>query len=789
MRLAFRSLCNRPVYALTVGVVLALGIGGNAALFSVVDSIVFKPLPYPHPEQLIALSQTASRSREGPAVVSPATIIDWDQLNTTFVRIAGSYLENLSDIDASVAERVTVARVSPGFFATLGVAPLIGRPFTADEEKFDGSAVAIVSASYWRNQLHEDRAALGRSLHVTGTPWVVVGVMPPSFQYPSPSVDMWLPAQTSPILLSARQLRFFKAFGRLNAGVTKEQGLADLARIQQRLGQQFPRTDAEWTVRATSLKDELAGDTGRGLWLLFAAVGCLLLVACGNVAGLMLAEGSRRARDIAVRVALGASRRDILRGVVAEGLWLSMWGGCLALIELFWLLPFLRAAVREFAAAGEIRIDVRVVLFIMAVCGLTAVLCAIVPAWHVLREDAIHALTFGGRSQTSRARSQRILITAQIGMTFVLLVTASLLARSFLEMESVPLGFDTMGVLDFRITGERGETPTAVIQRQVRTLGALASIPGVRSVALTSAPVPRIVSPSTFRLLDSRTVSANEDLLAVMRSVSADYFSTLRIPILAGTTCAMDPTVGSWKALVNRRFVRQLLGDDNPIGRRIVETSVAGLETTIIGVVGDAREDGVVREPQPTVYLCGLLPFSPDPHYLLRSDDSPTLMVTSVRSAIHRVEPNHAVYGDQPLNDVIASTLAQPRLNAIVVVLFASVALVLAAVGLYGVITQWVVQRQREIGIYLALGASPSRVIREVFGIALTMVAVGLVFGFGIARVLGRLLQFQLFHVRSTDPLTFGIAAGAITAVTLAACVVPAKRAANVDPLTALRQE
>jgi putative ABC transport system permease protein len=468
---------------------------------------------------------------------------------------------------------------------------------------------------------------------------------------------------------------------------------------------------------------------------------------------------------------------------------LSITSALAAILLLNWITPLLQEVVRRFTLAGPVRIDGRVLLFTAGVSLLTTVLCSIVPAWQILGRDAARSLAHDERIQSSQGRSQLVLVGGQIALTFVLAVAAGLLLRSFQRLQQVNVGFDTAKLLTFRVTGRRGELPGAVVQRQLRMLDALGAVPGVKAAAIANAlPIQSLVHPTIFRLQGAAAVSGSDEVSAQMRMVSADYFTTLGLPVLAGTTCVMEPGLGSWKTLVNRRFVDRFLAGHNPLQQRIVETSISNIETTIIGVVGDAHEDGIERATQPTVYLCGTLPYSPDPAYLVRTD-APDRTAGDIRAAVRRVEPQRAIYAVRTMSDILEDSVAHTRIKSFVVASFATVALVLAAVGLYGVLTQWVYSRRREIGVRLALGATPGRIQREVLSLGTMMIGGGVVVGFLAAFAFSRLMARQLFEVQPTDPLTFAGVAAVLAGVTVAACLFPARRAAYTNPLDVLRQD
>jgi predicted permease len=674
-------------------------------------------------------------------------------------------------------------------FEVFGTRPSSGRFFAPDEEAFGGPAAVIISERLWRQGLGADAGAVGRTLRIAERPHTIVGIMPSSFRYPSAEIDAWLPAQLPAAMETSRQLRFYRTVGRMRTGVTLARAREDLEAIQREQGRRFPETDAGWTVTVTGLKEDQNGESRRPLVLLFSAVIFLLLVACANVACLMLAEVSRRAREAAIRQALGASRGSVVWQIFLEGLVLSSIGAAGGLLVTWWAAPFVRSSTSEFAGTGSLKIDARVALFTAMLAIAATVLFAVTPAVHLSRRNIAGHLTRGGRTQTARGRSPRLLVAAQIAITLVLITGAGLLARSFVNMEQIALGFEPAQVLTFRVTGARGESPASVAQRQVLTLAAIRELSSVKQAAIAAPlPIETAFPVSEFRILGSTVVREDEVVFAELRTVSSDYFALLGIRLVAGNTCVMDPSPTSWKALVNQTFARRYFPNVDPIGHRVIASRVPRGLADIIGVTMDAREDGVVNEPQATVYICGTLPFSPDPRYLIRTSGIPADVMHEVRRVVHRVNPGRAVYAERPLDEVLATSLGRPRVSTTVMTLFAGFALLLAALGLYGVLSHWVSTARREIGLRLALGATPRRVLGEVVARAAIVVAVGLAIGLAASLALSRVIASVLFGIPPTDAVTFLAGPLILTIVMLAACALPARRAAGTDPTRILSE-
>lgn len=789
LRMAIRAVLRRGVVAAIIILTLTLAIGGTTVIFSAVDAVLLRPLPYPASERLVVV-QEANTARSETGLVAPVRLEEWNRMNSTLEGLAGSYAENLTDTTGSLPERVEVARTSPRFFAVLGTPAALGRTLTREEEVFGGPTVVILSDRLWRSRFNADRFVLGRTLTLGGTSRAIVGVMPPSFRYPSASTEAWVPAQLDAGLLDARPARLYTAVGRLKSGVTPEQAQNDLAAIQRRLGELYPTTDAGWTVTVAPLKEEQIAGVRRSLWILLGAVSLVLLAACGNIACVLLAQGTQREQEVAVRSALGAHRYQIVRQLLIEGFVLALAGSLLALVLSSWGIGLLRAAAVDLPRAVDIRMDPRLVAFALALCIATTLLFALVPALAAARDGIRERLSrTGGTSVRGRHRLQRTLVAAQVMVAVVLLVGAGLLIRSFVRLQQRPPGFDRENVLMFRVSAGWGERAPDVANRQFRTLQRLTAIPGVVAAALNSASPTGVETPlAEFKIVGRDT---GEQLFTTVRSVSADYFRTMRIPLLKGSTCSDEPRVDApARILVNRRFADRFFGSDDPIGQQIARDAPRGgqLGATIVGVVGDVLERGPMSTLEPVAYYCGLMPRRPDPQYLVRTDPSAAVSIMTIRAALQEIEPERAVYAAGALDEAWSSTLAHPRLNTVLLTSFAGMALLLAAIGLYGSLAQFATERTREIGVHIALGARPAQVLARILRIGAVTTGTGLALGIAVTLAGARVMATMVFGVPVYDPVTFIVAPLLIGAVAAFAIIVPARRAAGIDPVRALRE-
>ena len=784
-QMALRSLVQRRALSAAIVLTLAVSVGATSAVFSVLDAVVLKPLPYPGADRLVAIFETSARQPQATSLVAAIRIAEWNRMTDSFEGIAGSYFENVTDTTGPVPERLAAMRTSAGFFAVLGTGAALGRTFTGDEERFGGPAAIVLSDALWRSRFGADRSVIGRSLVVGGIARAVVGVMPASFRYPSPVTEAWLPAQPPPALFNARQATFYVGIGRMKPGVSLERARQDISGAQQLLGRQFPATDADRGVSVTPLKDAQVREVRRSLWLLFAAVVIVLLASCGNIAGLLLADASQRNLQVAVQFALGAPRATIVRQRLLEGAVLSLVGSSGGLLLAHWGNQAIRTLATRLPRSAEVDIDLRVVAFTIAVGIIATIGFALLPA---LQATGRHATLSGaGRGQVGgQRRFQRALVASQIAFAVILLIGASLLMRDFARLQETSPGFDPLNVLAFRVSAAWSERREAVAERQRRTLERLAALPGVTSAALTSTlpSGPDADYPAAEFTIDGRPYVDGQ--LAVSRAVSADYFRTLRLPPLSGEVCLDDPDVDTPpKVLINQTFANRFFANQNPIGHRILLRFPA----EIVGVVPDAREQSLLKEVQPVAYFCGLMPFNPDPWYVVRTGRSGAPDVNAIRQAIRDIEPQRAVYNARVLSDVVAESFSAPRLNAWLFAFFAGTALLLVAVGLYSLAAQFVADRTREIGLRLALGAQPSQILGQVARQSAGVTAAGVIAGLATALALARSLASVMYGFSPYDPMTYTLVPLTLGAVAVGVTLRPARRATKLDPLTALRRE
>jgi putative ABC transport system permease protein len=779
VRHAVRGLRRTPGFTLTVVLTLALGIGANSAVFSAIDAVLLRPLPFPHPHQLVRLTQTNPVT--GERDVAGARTQDWNRENRTFTVISGFYTQDVSDTTGREPQKVRRATVLPGFFDVWGVTPARGRSFADAEHRLGGPRAAVVSDRYWRTRLGSDPAVLGRQVRSADRAWTIVGVMPPTFAFIDRETDWWVAETINAPWAQAREFNSTTSIGRLRPGTTIDHARADIVRVQASLARRFPKTDGDMQPVLTALTTSVVGDSRSSLWLLFGAVSILLLIACSNIAALLLARGAQRAQEIAVRYSLGATRRTVAAQLLTETAVLAAAGGAAGLGVARVAAIALQRLAPDVPRLEEAAIDGRIVLYAAAAASAVAVLCGLFPALRTSRGQALQ------RASNARAygrhRLQWLLAGVQVALAVTLLAGAGLLVRTVAALASVEAGFEPERVLTFRISGSFDETRNypQVIQRINTTLDELDALPGV-SASATASMLPGVHadSPLEFTISDQgATVSADS------RIISPGYFATMGIPIVAGELCRLPAALdGRSELMVNRRFVERYLEGRNPIGLHLT-TDRPG---RVVGVVADAREYGLDRTAGPTVYSCFSAP-TPFPYFLVRTIAEPASVAAAVRRKVFDLEPSRSVYEVVPLADQIANVYREHRLRTTVLVTFAVSALLLSCLGVYGTLSYITRLQRREVGLRLALGAARSGILGHFVGQGLRVAAIasalGLILSFGLTRA----LSGMLYGVAPSDPATLAGVVVLVLAVATLAALVPATRAALTSPMRTLREE
>ncbi len=789
-RAAVRFLRHSPSFSLAVILTLALGIGANSAVFSAIDAVVLRPLPYPNGDQLVEINQHDTRNRDANRFVAPVRLEDWNRINSTFSAISGYYTDDLSEISGPLPEKLTMALVAPRFLDVLEVAPALGRNFNRDEFHFGGPHAVIISYQLWQRRFAGDPAILTKKLRFGEYSYSIIGVMPASFAFPNADIDLWSPSPPDAPYALRRDATWFTVIGRTKPGVTFAQAQADMATVQARLGKQFPKPDADFTTQSLPLKETIVGDIRNSLWLLYGSVTLLLLIACSNIAALLLARTADREHEISIRFSLGASRRAIVGQLLTEVLVLALLGSLLGL-------GIATAATRAFhllanvlPRTSEITLNPTIVFYSLLCAVATTFLCGLFPALRGTRRDLAHSLAQGSRTQVSRRNPmQWILVGIQVTLAVTLLTGAGLLLRSLQQIGRVHPGFDPSHVLTFQISGSWGETADmgSLIRRIDTTLDTLRAILGVESAA-TSSTLPGIPALYQIEYKIDNNLDPNRKILADSRLVSSGYFDTMRIPLLVDRACRQGSTTQD--LVVNRSFADRYFPNGLAVGHNLAAAAYNDFAITgqIRGVVGDAREEGLNVAPVPTVYACFSAP-DPFPNFLVRTHGDPMALAETVRRRIHQLDPGRSVYAMMPLEDHLDKASAGNRLRTILLALFAATAVSLASIGLYGTLSYLGRMRQREVGVRLALGAARSRIVSHFLLQGLRVTIIGSIAGLALSLASGHLLAGMLYGVTPADPTTYIAVLVLVLAVAAAASLFPAWRAARVEPVQVLRQE
>jgi len=794
-KLAFRSLTRRKAFVAAVVAILALGIGANTAVFSVVDAVLLNPLPYPDSERLVSVLEASPSKSEPESLIAPGRLADWNRMNHTFEGIVASYTENVTDTSGDQPERLAGRRVSPGYFRVFGTKSLYGRTFTPDEDLAGGPASAVIGYALWTRRYRQSPGAIGRRLIVQGTGYTVVGVMPKEFQ--TANIDVWIPAQTPPFLMRIREARFYSGVGRMKPGVSIAQAHDDLARAQRQLGEQFPQTDKGWSAIVRNLKEVRVGEYRKTLLFVFGAVAMLLLIAVANIAALMLTQLQRREREMAIRSSIGATRTQILGAVMREILLVAAAGVTLGCAVAAWLVDAAGRVSTTLPAPGGFQLGWRALTF-AALAGVgAATLCGLLPALQATRTNLSAILAQAGRGGSGgRHQWQRGLVTAQVALTVLLLAGAGLMLRSYYNLAHVDLGFDPGRTITFHMGAAWDEDRNRIGQMQEALLDQLERTPGVESAGFANfLPVSGATLRYQVGLVETARTDETGKITTGERSITRGYLKALGAPILAGTDCPDLRTLLHTppKALVNRRFAELFAKGRNLVGQHIrflqdlVTPDNQGIE--IVGVAGDLREDAFNVSPAPYVYGCIAPGGWPDPEYVVRAQGRLGALEQAIRPIVHQIDPMRAVFGVKTVPEVLNESLDEPRLKSRVVTVFALAAMLLASVGLYSLVTLVVAARTREIGVRMTLGAEPRQIVGQLVTDVARLLAIGAAAGLLFTWMAGRLLGSLLFGVNSMDSVTLVGVVATLFLIAAVATLVPARRAAHIDPLAAIREE
>jgi putative ABC transport system permease protein len=795
LRYALRMLATQPSLTLVALLTLALGIGANTAIFSAVDTLLLRPLPYTEPDRLAMIWE--KRAAEGVLnnVVAPADYLDWAKMNTTFESTAAYVSITIDLTGTGEPTRLSAGVVSPAFFDVLKVQPALGRKFRPEEAINGQNGVAILSHGLWVNRFGSDPAVIGRKITLGGNPIEVVGVLPATFEFPDASVELW-----APLVLEggseppARANHFLAVYGRLKPGVTIEQARADLDRVAAVLTKQYPNTNARHGAYVNPLRDELTNPVKSGLLLLLGAVGFVLLIACVNVANLLLARAAARRREVAVRAALGAGRGRLAAQALTESLLLGCLGGLAGLLVARWGIDLLRNVAPAGAAVvglGRLGLDLRVLAFAFALSVLTSILFGLLPAWQFAKADLNETLKDGGRSPGGVRRRLRLaLVVSEIALASLLLVGAGLTLRSFQTIMRADAGFNMQGTLTALIAlpGARYRGEEQLLTAFDSIAERFRSIPGVRSVG--SINVLPLGGGDGRRgiMVEGYEPAPNDPTRAHPRAISPDYFKTMGIQVTAGRGFTLgDRRGGQLVAIVNETMARKYWPNKSPIGGRVTLIGT-GSWREVVGVIRDVRHWGLDRAVNPEIYLP--LPQYPSSFqtFAIATDGDPGSLTSAVREQLRSIDPDLPLSNIRTMQEVAARSVANRRTGLVMLGTFAVLALVLAAAGIYGVMGHLVALRTGEIGVRMTMGARPRDVMALVLKEGLAQAVIGLAIGLASAMALMRWFSSLLYGISAADPVTLVGVAVVLLGTALLACVVPALRAMRVDPVSALRQ-
>jgi predicted permease len=794
LRYGLRMMRRGPGFAAVAVLTLALGIGANTAIFSVVNAVLLRPLPYRDPVRLVTVLH------DGWKPVAPANFLDWREQSSSFESIAAAQLWGLTMTGRDRPEQLELLQTSAEMFQVLGVEAALGRTFTAGEDRPGREHVVVLSHGFWQRRFGGAPDAVGQRVMLDGEPYTVVGVMPPDFQFApfwATRAEAWVPLNLGR-RLSDRRGQSLRVFARLKPGVTLGLAQAEMETINRRLAEQHPRENEGLTVSVDPLHEKVVGKSRPALLIILGAVGFVLLIACANVANLMMSRSALRRREIAVRIALGAGRWRVVRQLLTESLVLSLAGGAAGLLLASWSNTALAALGPDtLPRVRTASLDAYVLLFTLGLSVFVGLLFGLAPALHATKADLTESLKSRAQGSSRGRRHERVrrlLVVGEVAVSLVLLVGGGLMMRSFLRLTSIDPGFDPRGVTTATVSlaGPRyatDEQRAAFFQRLTTQLG---SLPGVRSAsAVNHLPLGGDVWTYGFTVEGRPAPTDAERPTAVYRVVRPDYFRTMGAALLKGRDFTeRDDGASPGVVIVNEALARRQWPGEEPLGKRITVNSERTKSREVIGVVRDLKQGEWASEPQPEMYLPHLQAASPRSMTLVIRASSDSLEIgPAIRREVWAIDSDLPVSRVASMEEVVSESVGQQRFNTLLIGLFAGVALILAAVGVYGVMSHAVAQRTHEIGVRLALGARGRDILSMIIRQGLGLTLIGLAVGLAAALALVRVMNSLLYKVSATDPLIYGGVAAALTLSALLACYIPARRATKVDPMVALRHD
>jgi predicted permease len=803
LRYGFRLLLKKPSFTVAAVLTLAFGIGANTAIFTVVNAALLRPLPYREPDRLVHLFETTPQKQFGEREASYPDYLDWKTRSQVFEDLAGYSRRSFTITGRDAPDRLIGAAVTDGFFKVLGVEPVLGRSFQPGEDQPGAAQLAMISHGLWQRRFGGDSAIVGQSLNLNGTSYTVIGVLPPNFQFaPAGSAEVWVGLNPNPNQLSRRFMHWLNIIGRLKPGVTVSQASAGINAVGQSIAQEHPDSHTGTGVRVVSLHEQITGRVKPVLIVLLVAVCFVLLIACANVANLLLARSAARQKEIAIRTAMGASRWRLVRQLLTESILLALVGGSVALLLAQWGVDLLIARIPESQLGSMpylqgLGLDGRVLLFAMSISLLTGIVFGLAPAFKSSKLNLQESLKEGGRTSAAatRQRLRSLLVISEIALALVLLVGAGLMMKSLFRLLAVDPGFNPENLLTMRVSLPTTKYPEdgQLVAFHQQLLPRIENLPGVKNVGTVSV-LPLVGgNTSRFIVMGRPAPPPGEEMEGNIRDITPGYFHLMSIPVVRGRDFTdRDKQDTPPVVIINQTMANRLFPGTDPVGQRLTYSSIQNPpQLEIVGVVGDEKIRGLDAEIAPVVYS----PYLQDPdrtlNLVIRTTSDPNAVAAAVKSEIQSLDADLPVFDVRTIEQLIdnsPSTFLR-RYPAFLISVFAGVALLLAMVGIYGVISYSVSQRTHEIGVRMALGAQRSDIFKMILGQGLILTMIGIGTGLLTALVLTRFLSSLLFNVSANDPLTYIIVSLPLVCVSLLACYIPARKATRVDPMVALRYE
>jgi putative ABC transport system permease protein len=794
LKFAVRGLVKRPGFTVIALIALALGIGANTAIFSLVNAVILRPLPFPESERLVWVFGNV-RNGTNRASVAPLDFVDYRNQNKTFEQFAASSTVTLPATltGSGEPERLRASIVTGNYFQTFGVAPVLGRGFSLQNEKPGNDQVTVLSYGLWQRRFAGDPAIVNKTIVINGKACEVIGVMGKDVSFPQ-TADLWTPMNfDGDPEMKQRFAHFLRPIGRLKAGVSLAQAQADTDLIAAQIERQFPESNTGWNLRLVSLREQLIGSSRTTVFILFGAVAFVLLIACANVANLLLVRAAARQKEIALRTALGASRLRIMRQMITESLLLALVGGALGALLATWGVQLLvKLSENSIPPTVEVKIDATVMAFTLLISVITGVLFGLAPAFRTAKVNLIDSLKEGSRGEGQsalRTRTRSALVIFESAVAVMLLIGAGLLIRSLVALQNVNPGFDAHNVLTMRIDLPRQKynspEKAGFFFKDLETR--VSGLPGVEVAGMvTELPLSGQPNDIPFTVEGRPPVSPDQQFGADFRRINQNYFSAMRIPLLRGRNFTdQEVTQGGKVVIVSQQLVDTVFPNEEALGKRLIAFANEPFE--IVGVVGDLLHRSLGGQPVAAMYFPKRQ--NGGTNLVVRTTGDPLSVVGAIRNEVRAIDPDQPIAAVRPMTEWVESSVAEPRYRTTLLGLFAALAMILAATGIYGVMSYSVAQRTHEIGVRMALGARRAHVLKLVVGQGMLLTLIGVALGLLGAFALTRVMASLLFGVTPKDPITFAVVAALLIVVAFLACVVPARRATKVDPLVALRYE